>query len=65
MPKINLAFDHVWNVGPSREGYQIQEGAGVDGGYWFVKKNGKTTRFRHRADAEEHIDMEISAAEED
>lgn len=34
--------------------YQIVEGAGPDGGFWFAKGRGEVKRFRSRAEAEEH-----------
>jgi hypothetical protein len=57
------ARDHAFRVGQITGGetdntYEIWEGAGVDGGTWFVKHRGKLVyKAKSRREAEEHAEM--------
>ena len=54
----NSKIQNISGYVVSRVGrYQIVEGSGKDGGYWFATGRGETVRFKTRKEAEEHAHL--------
>lgn len=56
-----IAQDHSYVVDRIGE-YTVNEGAGVDGGFWFAKGRGENKRFKSRQDAVSHARSSTRAA---
>ena len=59
--KVNVTRDHFILVKRSM-GYELYEGAGVDGGSWLVRGKGERVKYNNRRDAVAHIEVSTDDA---